>query len=233
MGPGAECAARDDPPDRVHAALHGPCPRERRGGIRAPRPHRAVAARQGAGALVSGRPPRGDDPQHPTSTRVVAGGLEVPGALIAATGLRSTREHRGRRRRTTSMSCRSPSPATPPPSPGVRSCSCRAWSPTDFATRARARGEGGSELLDPPLRSGCRRSTSSIPRRSSTPRSGSHSPTSSHAAVYLTHMDDLPAVDWVWRRYFPERSARTRRLSLRRTRNPRGQDRDQHDCAAQ
>ena len=143
------------------------------------------------------------DPQHPTSTRVVAGGLEVPDALIACDGI-AVNPQASWTKETHDLDV-VPKSITGYPA-------AQSWGPfvfvpgmvpTDFATGLAPEARADPNFwIDSPIRMQTEHIIETKKKLYGT--LGLSLGDVVHAAVYLTHMDDLPALDWVWQRYFPD-----------------------------
>ena len=143
------------------------------------------------------------DPQHPTSTRVVAGELEVPGALIACDGI-AVNPQSPWTKETHDLDV---VPKSITGYPAAQSCGpfvfVPGMVPTDFATGLAPEARADPNFwIHSPIRMQAEHVLET--KKKLYAALGLSLADVVHAAVYLTHMDDLPALDWVWQRYFPE-----------------------------
>lgn len=143
------------------------------------------------------------DPQHPTSTRIVASGLEVPDALIACDAI-AVNPTSGWSKDTHDLEMVPKSitgyPAAQSYGPFVF---VPGMVPTDFKTGLAPEARADPNFwIDSPIKL----QTEHILETKRKLYEALDMSLSDvvQAAVYLTDMDDLPAFDWVWRNYFPE-----------------------------
>jgi len=143
------------------------------------------------------------DPQHPTSTRIVAKGLEVPEALIICDAIvinpKSPWKKEAHDLDAVPKSITG-YPAAQTYGPFVF---LSGMVPTDFKTGIAPEAKSDPNFW---IHSPIKRQTEFILETKKTlyEALGMSMNDVVQASVYLTDMDDLPGMEWVWRQYFPD-----------------------------
>ena len=143
------------------------------------------------------------DPQHPTSTRVCAKGLEVPDAIIVCDGI-AINPDSGWKKETHDIDFIPKSitgyPAAQSYGPFVF---VPGMVPTDFKTGIAPEAKSDSNFwIHSPIKQQAEFILGSKAKLYG--ELGLSLQDVVQASVYLTHMEDLPGLDYVWRQFFPE-----------------------------